>query len=151
MEHSLVGLHVPQALKGQGERSYTRLQPNAELPAKMSVEAPSGWHFSRRDLRDISLGGASFSLNFWESRSVRVGETVILTLDLPNGTVSLSGRCVHLSGPPSWWSRRHVGFQFSLDAKYGRSATKLRDYLLKLRAGRNQKNKVDDRATASPR
>lgn len=125
-------LGVPRSLRDRGQRSFVRLEPSIAHRARISLVGSSGWRFSDRALRDISAGGASFWVNCWESRRVRVGEVARLDLKLGDAPLTLSGRCVHMSGASKWWSRRIVGIAFQFDHRYERGFSGLVDYLLRL-------------------
>jgi hypothetical protein len=98
----------------------------------LSIRGDSGWRFVDRSLRDISIGGISFSVNFWEKGTVGVGEGVRIDLELGETAVSVRGRCVHMSGRVEWWAQSHVGVAFDFDGAYGRASAVLIDYLLRL-------------------
>ncbi len=125
-------LDVPRALRDTGKRSFIRLLPNPDLPARMTIDGQAGWRFADRSLRDISVGGASFWVSFWEAWRVRVGDGVLVRLVLPTTQVGLNGRCVHMTGPSEWWAQRSVGVAFSFDRAYEQSRPELVEYLLRL-------------------
>ena len=109
------------------------MRPSPDLPALMTIDGQSSWRFSERGLRDISIGGASFWVSFWEAWRVRVGDGVLIRLVLPTAQVGLNGRCVHMTGPSEWWAQRSVGIAFSFDRTYEQSRSDLIEYLLHLR------------------
>ena len=132
-QSEVVALDVPHALRDSGKRSYKRFVPVAALPARMTLSGDSGWRFGNRPVGDISVGGASFFVNFWESRRVRVGDEVQLRLLLADLEVQLSGRCMHMSGAAEWWAPKTVGIAFRFDRAYENASPKIVSYLLRLR------------------
>lgn len=124
---------LPFVLRDFGRRSFRRFVPVAEVPATITLHGESGWVFADRRVANISAGGLSFGLDFWASRSVRVGDAVQMVLTLVDQRVRLDGRCVHMSGPQDWRVPRAVGIGFSFDQAYEDASPALVAYLLRLR------------------
>lgn len=127
-------LVIPEGLGAEGKRSFARFQPVKPLQAQLSMASDSGTLLTGRTVRDLSLGGASFWVSFWESRRVPVGEAVQIDLTLGRRTLAIRGHCVHLWGPSEWWARRFVGLSFYFDAVYEQAWPTLVKFLLHVQA-----------------
>lgn len=87
-----------------GQRRYRRLQPTPERPGSAELTGGSGWRISERPLEDISLGGMSLRLRFWEGGRVTVGDLVSIIIDLGGRRHALKGKAVHLSRVRQGWT-----------------------------------------------
>lgn len=116
-----------------GQRRFRRVAPTPAAPAKASVNGETGWALSERDLGDLSLGGMSMRLRFWEGRKVKVGETVSILIDLAGHRHALKARAVHLSRlREGWTSDWRLGIEFNEDRAYQLLWPRLCSYLLAL-------------------
>lgn len=116
-----------------GQRRFRRLTPTAERPGKLTMTTATGWAMSERAIGDISLGGLSLRLRFWEGRKVSVGDEVSVIVDLAGRRHALKAKAVHLSRLRQGWTADwKVGLEFREDRAYQLLWPGLCSYLLAL-------------------
>lgn len=125
-------------LRDPGRREYRRLVPSVALPAQITVAGASGWRLVQRVPRDLSLCGVGLSLRWWERGRVVIGESVTLSLTIPQGVFQLSGTAVAMDPVRRGLvTSRSLGIQLTSDSDYGAAQPSLCQYLLSLAAERD--------------
>lgn len=116
-----------------GQRRHRRLSPTKERPGSAEISGATGWKLPTRGIEDLSLGGLSQRLPFWEGRRVMVGDTVSVIIDLAGRRHALQGKAVHLSRVRTGWtSDWRVGVEFTDDRSLRSFWPVLVDYLLSI-------------------
>ena len=124
---------TPAVLKEtEGRRFYRRFSPAKSIRFTATVTG-TGANLDRRPVTDISLGGIGLRASRIEGWSIRVGETVMVALELNRMRVSVAARLVHRrNNTKGIWRTVDVGIQFDWSATGANARRQVRDLLVLL-------------------
>jgi len=119
-------------LRGEGVRSWRRLVPTSEHPARATLKG-ARFHLKKRQVVDISLGGVSLALRRRDQRRLQISDTVHIELDLNGMPLILQGKLVHIQIREGWLRNDvSIGLVFDNNLSFNHARPRLARYLIQL-------------------